>query len=248
MTLGGAWSARGGVFVEEPAPAVQRAKRGDIARGVVCVEPVPVERPGKMNESARSIEPDDQIDILPDRQGRIVAAHGIEAGFAKQRARCRGVVSAPQQLRDAALLFHGRIVFQNLVSFIDLIAVAMHQHRFCRRFEKSQRLLQKCRFPQIVLVQKRHVGALRQARAGISGGGLSAVLRMAHVADLRDGLHQGVRAVRRSIVYDDDLGGGQGLPAHGVDGFRQISGGAVVCGNDDADPCHEPEFLVGVNR
>ncbi|MCS6327368.1 MAG: hypothetical protein H8K06_09810 [Nitrospira sp.] len=63
-------------------------------------------------------------------------------------------MSAPQQLRDAALLFHRGIVFQNLVSFIDLIAVAVHQRRFRCRFEKGQGLLQKCRLPQVILVQK----------------------------------------------------------------------------------------------
>ena len=149
----GAGSARGGVFVEEPAPTVQRAQRGDIPRRIVSVEPVPIERFWKMNESARTVEPDDQIDVLPNRKCRIVAAHGIETGLAEKRARCGGVVSAPQQLRDAALLFHRGIVFKNLVPFIDLVPVAVHEGCLRSALEDAERRFQEGGLPQIVLIE-----------------------------------------------------------------------------------------------
>ena len=157
-------------------------------------------------------------------------------------------MSPSEQLRDAPLVFHGGIVFQNLIPLIDLISVAMDEGRLCGRFEDRERLFQKGGLPQIVLIEKGQKMALGKVRARIPCRGLSAVLRVAHIADVCNFLQQRTGVVGRCIVHDDDFGGRKGLRAYGINGLLQISGAAVVGGNDDADMSHNDEFLGAVNR
>jgi hypothetical protein len=150
-------------------------------------------------------------------------------------------VAAAQQLGDAPGMFHGGIIFQNLILLIHLIAVTMDEDRPGGGFERADRFFQKCRFPQIVLIEKGQVRALSQLGTGITRHGLPSVPVVPHVPNDGSHLHQGASAVSRRIVHDDDFIVGIGLLEHGLDGWLQIPRCTVVCGNDDADVAHDQE-------
>jgi len=77
--------ARGTMFLHEPPPADQCPLRGDVPRGVMRIQTMVVKRVRMMENLVLLEQPNGQIDVFPEEQLVIVAAHGIETGFAKQR-------------------------------------------------------------------------------------------------------------------------------------------------------------------
>lgn len=143
-----------------------------------------------------------------------------------------------QQLSNAPRVFHGGIVFEHAIVLVHLIPITMHDDCLLGRLQNGQRLFQKRRLPQIVLVEKGEVWALGEMGPGVAGRGLAAVLAPTDVTYARHGLYQRTRVVGRGIVHYDELAVGAGLREHGKNGLFQIAGGAVVGGNDDADSYH----------
>ena len=77
----GAGAACRAMLIEKPLPAQQGPFRGDAPGRIVAVEAVSVERLRKVDDGKSPIQSDRQVDILPDRELRVVASHRLKTGF-----------------------------------------------------------------------------------------------------------------------------------------------------------------------